>query len=81
MANADQTPVFFNMPSNVTVDRNGAKSVIIKSTGNEKSCITVMLGVTANRRKLPPYVILKRKMLPQEQLPAGIVLEDRKWGG
>ena len=81
MANADQTPVFFDMPSNVTVGRNSAKSVIVKSTGNKKSCITVMLGVTANRRKLPPYVILKRKMLPQEQLPAGIVLEHRKRGG
>ena len=43
MANADQTPVFFDMLSNVTVDRNGAKSVIIKSTGNEKSRITVIL--------------------------------------
>ena len=54
MANADQTPVFFDMPSNVTVDRKGAKSVIIKSIDNEKSLNTVMLGVTADRRKLLP---------------------------
>ena len=35
------------------------RQVIIKSTGNEKSRITVMLGVTADGRKLPLDIILK----------------------
>ena len=32
-----------------------AKSVIVISTGNEKSHTTVILGVTANGRRLPRY--------------------------
>ena len=56
-------------------DRKGGKSVIIKSTCNKKSRITVILGVTTDKRKLPLYVILKRKMLPKAQLPAGIVFK------
>ena len=47
--------------------------VIVRSKGNEKSNITVELGVSANGRRLPPYVILKRKIAPKEQLPAGTV--------
>jgi hypothetical protein len=47
IGNADQTPVYFDMPSNVTVNENGAKTVLIRGTGNEKARITVMLGVLA----------------------------------
>lgn len=43
MGNADRTPVYFDMLSNVTVNKNGGKSVMIGSTGNETSRITVML--------------------------------------
>ena len=81
MGNADQTPVYFDMPSNVTVNMKGAKSVLVKSTGNEKSCITVMLTVTADGQKLTPYVILKRKTMPKETLPPGIIfrVQEKGW--
>jgi hypothetical protein len=58
IGNADQTPVYSDMPSNVTVNEKGAKTVLIRGSGNEKARITVMLGVLADGRKLPPYVIL-----------------------
>ena len=61
------------MPSSIIMDTKGAKLVIVTPTGNEKSDITVKLGVTADGRTLPTYVILARKMLPREELPAGIV--------
>lgn len=72
MGNADQTPVFFDMPTSVTVHKRGDKSVIVKSTGNEKSRVNVMLTCLADGTKLPPYVILKRKTLPKDPMPAGI---------
>jgi hypothetical protein len=46
--------------------------VTIKTTGTEKQRCAVMLAVTANWDKLPPYVIFKRKTLPKEKFPPGI---------
>jgi hypothetical protein len=65
IGNANQTPVYFDMLSNVTINEYGANSVLISGTGNEKARITVMLGVLASGHKLPPYVILRRKMMPK----------------
>ncbi|KAJ8361947.1 hypothetical protein AAFF_G00409250 [Aldrovandia affinis] len=53
MGNADQTPVFFDMPTSVTVHKKGDKSVIVRSTGNEKSRVTLMLACLADGTKLP----------------------------
>jgi hypothetical protein len=43
MGNADETPVFFVMPANTTVDTKGSKSVLVKTIGHEKLRITVLL--------------------------------------
>jgi hypothetical protein len=42
MGNAEETPVFFDMPANTTVDTKGSKSVLVKTTGHEKLRITVI---------------------------------------
>jgi hypothetical protein len=83
MGNADGTPVFFDMPANTTVDTNGSKSVLVKTTGHEKLRITMMLSVLADGRKLTPFVILRRKNLPKEKLPTGIIFKcnDRGYDG
>lgn len=80
IGNADETPVFWDMPSNMTVDNKGAKSISLRTTGNEKQRITVMLAVTADGGKLPPYVILKRKTMPKENLPKGLVIRCQEKG-
>ena len=80
IGNADQIPVYFDMLSNVTVNNRGTKSVPIKTTGNEKTRITVMLFVLADGRKLPPYVILRRKTMPKEELPKGLVFRCQSKG-
>lgn len=54
---------YLDMLSNV--HKKGAKSIIMRDTGNEKSRITVMLAALADERKLPPYVILEHKTLPE----------------
>ena len=35
IGNADQTPIYFDMPTSVTVNRKGEKFVLVKLTGNE----------------------------------------------
>jgi hypothetical protein len=53
------------MPTSTTTDETKAsKSVLVNITGNEKLEITVMPSVSADGKELIPYVILKRKILP-----------------
>jgi hypothetical protein len=68
------------MPTNTTVDTKGSKSVLVRTTGCEKLRITVMLSLLADGRKLTPLVILKRKNLPKEKLPTGIIFKCNEKG-
>ena len=43
VANMDESPIQFDMPSNRTVSKTGEKSVKIRTTGNEKDRLTVVL--------------------------------------
>lgn len=80
MGNADETPVYFDMPTNYTVDIVGTKTVSVKTTGNEKMRVTVMLTVLADGRKLPPFIILNRKTMPKEKLPTGLIVRCQEKG-
>jgi hypothetical protein len=66
IANADETATYLDMPPNYTLKKKkGVKEVLLKTTGCEKLRLTVMLAATADGRKLPPFLILKRKILPK----------------
>lgn len=80
IGNADQTPLCFDMPRNTTVEEKGARSVIVRTSGADKQRCTVMLAVTADGRKLPPYVIFKRKTLPKAKFPQGIYVRVQEKG-
>lgn len=80
IGNADETPVYFDMPSAATIAVKGSKSVPVRSCGQEKSRVTVMLAITADGRKLPPYVILKRKTVPKEDFPKSVVVRAQEKG-
>jgi hypothetical protein len=69
------------MPLNVTVNEKGAKTVLLRGMGNEKARITVMLGVLAEGRKLPPYATLWQKTMPKEKLLVGLVFwcQEKGW--
>jgi len=67
MANADETAVYLDMPPNYTLEKKGVKEVLLKTTGCKKLRLTVMLAATADGRKLPPLLILKRKTLPKSE--------------
>ncbi|KAF4797975.1 pogo transposable element with KRAB domain-like protein [Turdus rufiventris] len=68
----DEVPLTFDMPLMRTMEQTGTSAVLIKTTGNEKTLFTVVLGVSSDGQKLHPLVISKRKTLPKDKFPKGI---------
>jgi hypothetical protein len=55
IANMDEVPLTFDVPSNKTMDSKGAESRIVKTCGHEKTHYTVVLPCCADWTKLPPF--------------------------
>lgn len=55
----DETALQYNMPSNKTVNKVGAKTITIRTQRQEKCRISVILSICANRNKLNPLIIFK----------------------
>ena len=55
----DETPVWCDMVSTSTVDKTGSKNVHLKSTGHEKSRVTVCLTAKASGEKMKPFIVFK----------------------
>jgi len=68
MANAEEMAIYLDMPPNYMLEKKGMKEVVLKTTGCEKLRLTVMLAATADGRKLPPLLILKRKTFPKSEV-------------
>lgn len=56
----DETGVWLDSVSSVSVDVRGSKEVAVRSTGHERMRITVLLMARANGSKLKPLVVLPR---------------------
>jgi hypothetical protein len=80
IGNMDEVPLTFDVPSNRTVDNKGSKTIAIKTSGHGKSHYTVVLSCCADGTKLPPLIILKRKTVPKDKIPQGIVLHVQEKG-
>lgn len=65
---------------NRTVDKTEARTVNVRTTGNEKASFTVVLACQANGQKLLPMVIFKRKTVPKENFPVGIIIKANSKG-
>jgi len=76
----DEVPLTFDVPSNKRVDVKGAKTIILKTTGDEKTRYTVVLACCADGTKLPHLLIFKRKTLPKDVIPHGIYFRVRSKG-
>ena len=74
IGNMDETPITFDMLSNRTVNKIGEKTVLVKTTGHEKAKYTVALSCMADGTKLKPMVIFKRKTMPKEKFPKGVLV-------
>ena len=70
----------FDMPLTRTVDTSGKKTVSIKTTGNEKNHFAVVLACMADGNKLPPMIIFKRKTMPKEEIPSGVIVHVHEKG-
>ncbi|CAG8827746.1 13801_t:CDS:1, partial [Dentiscutata erythropus] len=80
IGNMDETPLAFDMPSNVTIDTKGNKTISIRTCGYEKSCFTVVLACMADGRKLPPMIIFKLKNVPRLEFPQGVIIRANEKG-
>ena len=81
IGNIDETPMFFDMPGNKTVNVKGAITVSIMTFGAEKQHFTVILLCLADGNKLKPAVVFKRKKMPLEELPKNIIVlvQEKGW--
>ena len=55
------------MVSDTTIDKQGVKSVFLKTTGNEKCMVSVCLAAKADGTKLKPFIVFcvaKRESKP-----------------
>jgi len=81
MANADEMVIYLDMPPNYTLEKKGVKEVLLETTGCKKLRLTVTLAATADRRKLPPLLTLKRKTLPKsEAFPKDVIVKTQEKG-
>ena len=60
VVNIDETNIYFDMVGKITLADRGQKTVSVSSTGSSSRC-TILLGVTMDGTKLPPFVIFKGK--------------------
>lgn len=80
MGNMDETPMWFDLPSNTTIHKKGEKTISIRTTGYERTSFTVVLGCMADGTKLPPVCIFKLKNIPKEKFPIGIHIRANEKG-
>ena len=78
IGNMDETPVFFDMVGNKTVNQAGEITIWVRTTGHEKQRFTVVLACLADGTKLPPMVIFKRCF--QKKFPKGVLVHVQEYG-
>ena len=81
-ANAGELAIYLDVPPNYTFEKKGVKEVLLKTTGCENLHLTVMLAATADGRKLPPLLILRRKILSKSKaFPKDVIVwaQEKGW--
>ena len=63
---ADETAVYLDYSSNLTVENKGVREVPVKTSGYDKLHGTVMLTARSDGFKCRPYILLKNKRLIKE---------------
>jgi len=59
IVNIDETPIYFEMMSDKTVNKKGAKVISVETKGNERKLISCVLACSAGGKKLMPALIFK----------------------
>ena len=58
----DKISIWNDMVSNTTINKQGAKSVCLKTTGYEKCMVSICLAARADRTKLKPFVVFRERI-------------------
>lgn len=77
----DEMPLTFDMPPNRTMNQTGEKAVKIRSTGNEKNRVTVVLVCCGDGSKLKLMVIFKQKTVPKINNKHSVIAQEKGWMG
>src|SRR6266542_533001 len=80
ISNMDETPMWYELPSNATINQKSAKTGNIRTTGHERASFTVVLGCMVDGTKLPAVCIFKLKNIPKEKFPHGIYIRVNEKG-
>ena len=59
VANMDETSAFFDMIPAKSICKTGSRECIVRTSGNEKKHVTVVLSAAADGTMLPPMLIFK----------------------
>ena len=81
VGNMDESPFWFDLPSNQTYDMQGVKTVRMRTTGHEKLRFSVVLTALANGTKLMPMLIFRNlKNVPKGNFPKNCHIAVSKGG-
>ena len=80
IANMDEVPFTFDVPSNRTVGVKGTKTMAIKMSGHKKTYFTGVLACCTDGTMLPPMILLKRKTFPKGNIPSGVIVHVHEKG-
>lgn len=81
--NFDETAIYLHPQKKRVITRKGAKNVYSVGSGNEKECLTVLLGCNANGDCPPAMVIYKYERVPAhiaKSLPSSLCMGLSKSG-
>ena len=53
----DETSIWLDMLSSTMVDAKGTKTIRMKTTGHEKSKVSVCLTANADEKRLKPFIV------------------------
>lgn len=70
----NKVPLNFDVSFNKIVQQKGAKTVVIKAGGHEKTPHTVVQACCTNSTQLPSILIFKRKAFSKEELPGEVLV-------
>ena len=76
----DETSVWNDMVSNTAINKQGAKSICLKTTGHEKCRVSVCLAAKGDRTRLKPFVVFRAAKRESksldEELKSGCVVKS-----
>ena len=84
VGNMDETPAFFDMVPTKSICKIGSRECVVRTSGNDKKHITIILSAAADGTLLPPMLIFKGKTertIGKLRVPEGFVVktQEKAW--